>query len=438
MKAYIAHNRFGFGIPLVGEKPKSPKTWLLAQLAPQPIPRSLRTLESSSSRIKRIKGRKGMKKMERKRWRKEGQRELLVHFWEAYRSKNPFRERVIRFFGNWLTVSARKKSVIPFISSFEREVVRENLNRGFASMLIASAKHPAMLLYLDNVRSAGPDSVKGQRKKVGLNENLAREILELHTVGLAADYTQFDVVSLSKILTGWSIPKRAKEQNGTSFLFREKIHQPGVHTVMGRRYAQKGVRQGEATLKDLAESPFTAQRIAFRLIQHFITDEPPKRLVKKMTMAYLKGGSDIVGMLEVMILDPYSWEPQPRKIKRPDEYLLSSLRMLVPPKKGLGDRVQKQLIGQLRLMGQLPYSPPSPEGWSDNAADWLGGESMLRRLRFAELLSDHFAGQYDAVVLAKHTFGPLLSKETLTMIQRAPSRRFALALLISSPEFQRR
>jgi uncharacterized protein (DUF1800 family) len=429
------------GVPKGASVIKNPEKWLLEQLSPNiTSPTSIQKIEDSSKRIQRmIEEPKSVKKMARKERKKTSKMDNINLFLEGFHTKTPFLERIVLFFANHLTVSAQKNDVSYFIPSFYKEVIRANLHRGYASMLIASTKHPAMLKYLDNIRSSGPDSKRGKKKKVGLNENLAREILELHSVGLEANYTQADVQSLANILTGWSIPRNKKEYSQSSFYFRDQVHQPGVQKLMGRRYLQKGVRKGEQALSDLAMSPFTAKRLSYKLVQHFVSDKPDPTLVRKITEAYLKGGDDIIAMIKALVRAEESWDHTQRKLKLPHEYALSSLRMLRSSTLELRTKEKKQLMGHLMVMGQKIYSPPSPEGWSDQAEEWLSGESMLRRLRFAERMSAKQVSLHPNVEeLANHTLGPMLTPKTRLMLQRAPSREIALALLLSAPEFQRR
>jgi len=441
MNSWIAQNRFGLGVPLGTIAIRNPEAWLLAQLSPQQaLPSAVQSWKSSANIMEEIiRTPKSMKKMSRKDRKKQARQELKQIFWHGFHSNTPFLERVIMFFCNHLTVSAEKNDVALFVPSFQKEVVRANLHRGYGAMLTASTKHPAMLKYLDNIRSSGPDSKKGKRKKIGLNENLAREILELHSIGLESGYTQADVLAFSNILTGWSIPRNQKEFKGTSFFFRARVHQPGSQAEMGIRYAQPGVKKGERVLADLAQSKFTAQRLAYKLVQHFLSDQPDPKLVSNMAKAYLNGKDDIIAMLKEMIRAPESWAPIQKKLKRPDEYVLSTMRMLIPKGHRLNKKQQKQLLGNLVVMGQKPFFAPSPEGWSDNADEWLSGESMLRRLRFAELIAAQFVSEHEDIVqLAEQHLGPTLSEKTRLMIARAPSRKTALALLLSAPDFQRR
>lgn len=441
MNSWIAQNRFGLGIPLHEVNIGNPRDWLFDQLSPtHALPSSIKSWKSSASIVNQtIRTTKSMRKMSKKERKIESRNEISNILWQGHTTQTPFFERVVMFFCNHLTVSAEKNSVAQFIPSFYKEVVRSNMHRGYAAMLIASTKHPAMLKYLDNIRSFGPDSKIGTRRNVGLNENLAREILELHTVGLESRYTQKDVVAFSNILTGWSVPRNKKEWTGSSFHFRESGHQPGAQTVMGKRYTQKGVRKGEALLSDLARSPYTAHRLAQKILKHFICESPDQLLVNKMAKAYLDGNDDIIAMLKVMILDQKSWEPRQQKVKRPDELVLSTMRLLIPSGSKIQKKEQKQLHGNLTVMGQKPFHAPSPKGWSDEAMEWLSGEAMLRRLRFAEQVASHYVSQHpDIMRLAEHSLGPVLSKRTRMFIARAPSRKTALALLLSAPEFQRR
>ena len=358
-----------------------------------------------------------------------------------------FAERWALFWSNAVTVSAVKFGSAVFVGQYEREAIRPHVFGPFETLLVAAERHPAMLLYLDQAQSVGPGSVLGERREAGLNENLAREILELHTVGADAGYTQADVTELARVLTGWSVPaprdqvpggrgRRARalavERGAHGFAWRPGVHEPGVRTVMGRRYAQDGVAQGEAALRDLARHPATARRLARRIAVHFVADDPPAALVDRLETAWTGSSGDLAVVARALIAAPEAWTPVPAKIKTPYEFIVSTHRALgVPP-----PRVQP-LQQALVAMGQPAFAPPSPEGWPDTAADWAGPDALVKRLDWARAVADR-AAIFDPDAVAAGALGARMSERTRMAVARAESRNEALTLLLMSPEFQRR
>ena len=433
-----AANRFGFGAKIDEQQPQNPKRWLENQLKRSPnIAKRLAKYPSTRELIEeqqKANGKEARKKLKQQR-KQQHKQEIIDRLIHAFATPTPFYERLVWFVSNVLTISSERPTCVGLIGSFERDVIRKNLSLGYDKILINSAKHPAMLLYLDNINSIGPDSKKGRRRSKGRNENYAREILELHTVGLEAKYTQQDVISLTNILTGWTIAKKKSANRG--FYFNANTHQPGPQTLLGVKYSQSGVKQGEAALRDLAKHPFTAKNLATKMANHFISENPPVELVDQMAKAYLNNGSSILKMAHAMILSPLSWQPEQQKIKTPIEIVVSTMRLLIPSSKSFDTKARKQLLNQCQQMGQRPYAAQSPKGWSDLGMDWLGGEAMLRRLKWAEMMSRKFGKNIDnPTKFAQKHFN--LSTRTKNSIARAPDRETAIGLLLASPEFQRR
>lgn len=345
-----------------------------------------------------------------------------------------FAERWALFWANALTVSAAKFTAGAFVDTYEREAIRPHVFGRFEDLVLAAEQHPAMLLYLDQARSAGPDSRAGARRRLGLNENLAREMLELHTVGADGGYDQADVTELARALTGWSIPRQQDRQraDGGGFVFRPEIHEPGVRTVMGRTYAQTGRRQGEAILRDLARHPATAKRLSRRIAAHFVADDPPPALVARLEAAWTGSQGDLAEVARALIEAPETWTPQAAKIKTPYEFVVSAGRALDE-----GPRRPALLRQALIAMGQPPFAPPSPEGWPDTAADWAGPDALVKRLNWARTTAGA-AVVTDVNVVALSALGRRMGERTRSAVARAESRPEALTLLLMSPEFQRR
>ena len=366
-----------------------------------------------------------------------------------------FAERWALFWANAFTVSATKFQSAVFMDQYEREAIRPNVFGRFEDLAVAAETHPAMLLYLDQVQSIGPNSPAGERRQAGLNENLAREILELHTLGADGGYTQADVTEFARALTGWSIPTRrdgaagagragarggrgraartvGAEPGENGFVFRANVHEPGARTVLGRTYAEAGADQGEAILRDLANRPETGRRLARNLARHFVSDDPPPALVDRLDAAWTGSRGDLAVVARALITAPEAWDPRPAKIKTPYEFVVSSHRAL-----GTQPQRPQPLQQALVQMGQPAFSAPSPEGWPDTAADWAGPDALVKRLNWAKTVADA-AQARDPDAVAASALGPRLSDRSQTAIARAESRPEALTLFLMSPEFQRR
>jgi uncharacterized protein (DUF1800 family) len=346
---------------------------------------------------------------------------------QALTTATPFRERLVRFWANHFTVSIRAGVVAVVAGDFVRSAIRPHVTGRFSDMLLAVMRHPAMLLYLDNAGSIGPDSPFGLRTGRGLNENLARECLELHTVTPASGYSQADVTAFAKILTGWSVG-RLDEQAG--FRFRPAIHEPGAITVMGRSFAP-GEQGGEDALAFLGTHAATYHHLATKLVAHFVADVPPPDAVRRVEAVLHDTDGDLgQAALAVVALDA-AWQPL-TKLRGPQDYVLAALRAADLP---VDQRPNAQPI--MRGLGQPLFGAPFPIGWPDQAADWAGPEPMMRRIDWAYGFAGRAAAM-DAEQAGDASLGPLLTAGTRLQIKQAASRRDALTLLLTSPEFQRR
>src|SRR5579875_764089 len=269
--ALIAATRFGFAarsgdLAAIG---RDPRGWVLAQLAraPAPLPGELpsgATMVVAEFEMRQQKGDEEVKRAFNERVKAGYMAEIAARTGAAATSEAPLLERMTRFWSNHFTVSILRPAIRGFAPAFEREAIRPHVTGRFADMLFAVARHPAMLLYLDNAVSIGPDSIAGRRRGKGLNENLGREMLELHTLGVDGGYTQADVEALARILTGWSVARLRDPGPGT-FHFFPPIHEPGPKTLLGRTYREAGYEEGQAALLDLAHHPATARHIATKL-----------------------------------------------------------------------------------------------------------------------------------------------------------------------------
>jgi uncharacterized protein (DUF1800 family) len=340
-----------------------------------------------------------------------------------------FAERLVWFWSNHFCVTADK--VQAMAGGYEREAIRAHALGRFGDMLLAAEGHPAMLLYLDNAQSIGPNSTGGINQTKGLNENLAREILELHTLGVDGGYTQDDVTRFANVLTGWSvIPTGPDPERGSEFVFIKRSHEPGPLTVLGKVYPDTGVEQGRAVLADLARHPKTATHIATKLARHFIADQPPPALVNRLARRFMDTDGNLKEVAKTLILGSEGWSPKQEKIKRPGEWMVATLRASGIPL-NIG-----QLTGAQTQLGESLWRPAAPKGFPDDNAAWTDG--LAQRLDMANEFANRFAGKVDPQAMLDTALGPLASQETRETVARAGSRAQAIALLLMAPEFQRR
>jgi uncharacterized protein (DUF1800 family) len=346
----------------------------------------------------------------------------------ALTTQTPFRERLVWFWANHFTISLRGGRTGALGGDFIRTAIRPHVTGPFSTMLLAVMRHPAMLLYLDNAGSVGPNSLAGVSRGKGLNENLARECLELHTVTPASGYTQADVTSFARILTGWSVANGATEEAG--FHFRINMHEPGAQTVLGQSFPW-GEQGGIAALASLGTHPATYHHLATKLVQHFVADTPPPAAVQRIESVLRDTRGDLGQASAALVALPEAWQPL-AKLRTPQDYVLAALRAADLPE---GQRPYAPAI--MRGLGQPMFGAPFPIGWSDRAVDWAGPEAMMRRVDWAYGYSGR-AAALDPADLAEASLGPLLTDATGTAIRRAGSRRDGITLLLTSPEFQRR
>ncbi|MEF2073122.1 DUF1800 domain-containing protein [Consotaella aegiceratis] len=342
-------------------------------------------------------------------------------------------ERLVAFWTNHFCVQAgASQAVRAMAGAFEREAIRPHVLGKFEDMLVAVTRHPAMLLYLNNAGSVGPDSVVGQRRGRGLNENHARELMELHTLGVSGGYDQADVVALAQTLTGWSFGRNAdRVESYGQFQFNKGAHEPGEHTIMGVSYTQKGESQGMAVLTDLARSPATAHHLATKLARHFVADEPPSSLVETLASSYLASDGDLKALSKTLLTAEEAWTAPPTKIRSPQEFVWAVVRAVEP-------NVEAPFVLRaFEAAGQPLWNPPSPAGFNDGTSVWLAPSGLTTRLEIAERLASR-SRKDDPRQVAEAVLGDALSPATRQAIERAESSTQGLALLLMSPEFQRR
>ncbi len=382
--------------------------------------------------------------------------DIAARYRVATTTTAPFVERLVRFWSNHFAVSADKNAARLQAAPMEREAIRPHVLGNFADLLLAVEQHPAMLLYLDNIVSVGEDSRMAQfverrasrqyaskrsatdkpvkpPRKLGLNENLAREILELHTLGVDGGYAQTDVQELARAITGWGTPGLRDLATATSaFVFRANAHEPGTRMVLGKRYADAGETQGRAILRDLALHPATAKHLSYKLARHFIADAPPPALVQRMASAYLRSGGELRALYRAMIDDDAAWSDNARKFKTPDDFVVSALRA-----GGVAQIETRTLIRLLEGLGQPVFTPRSPAGFPDTANDWATGDALRKRVQAAAQLAERVHQSRTPYALAAEVLGSDAAESDLgALLRRAGSPQEGFALLFSSPAFQ--
>jgi len=346
-------------------------------------------------------------------------------------SQTQFAERLVSFWANHFTVSGVRPVVRPLAGSFEREAIRPHITGRFEDMVLAVVQHPAMGLYLDNWVSVGPESRVGLRGKRGLNENLGRELLELHTLGVDGGYSEQDVRALARILTGWSIGGPRVGDPGR-FTFVPQIHEPGPKVLLGQTYPEAGMAEGLMAIRTIAHHPSTARHVARQLAVHFIADQPPQAAIDRLAQVFMQTGGDLHAVSLALVDQPEAWSSYQQKIKSPFDLVASAIRAT-----GRGLRPE-QAVQTFDRLGQGLHMAPSPAGWPDDAAAWIGPEAVLRRVEWAQAYADQVGDDVDPVQLTNAVLGDTIAPDQHQAIARAESRPTALAMLFASPAFQRR
>jgi uncharacterized protein (DUF1800 family) len=384
--------------------------------------------------------------------------QVLARAQSAALTARPFAERLVHFWTNHFAVSADKGVISGIAGTLENEAIRPHVCGRFVDLLTAVEQHPAMIAFLDNQNSVGRDSelarlaVRRQARRefahpgadasgkparqFGINENLAREILELHTLGVNGGYSQKDVTTFAEIITGWSIGGgKGRLAGGTPgrFYFRDNLHEPGAKTFLGKTYRENGLTQGEAVLADLAHHPATAHFIATKLVRHFISDDPPPAAVERVANTFLKSGGDLPKVYAALIESPEAWDADARKFKTPEDFVFSTLRAL-----SISPRQPEEVLRSFDLLGQRQYTPGSPAGWPDTSKSWDGSDALMHRVLWASRVADRYEQGLEPADVAASSLGAYARPETVTALRRASSSAQALALLLMSPEFQRR
>lgn len=440
-----ARNRFGLG-PRLGEPATlgDPRGWLSAQLHPAagrldggPSLADVSTALATLRRAQQARDEASLAAARRTIQRvATTEQDLLLD--TRVTTTTPFVERLVAFWSNHLCVSTAKGQAAPFTGHYERTVIRPHVLGRFHDMVLASARHPAMLLYLDNAQSIGPGSLAGRRSARGsnargLNENYARELLELHTVGVDGGYAQDDVIALARILTGWTITGAgpgAERDAEIGFVFRAVVHEPGSKTVMGRRYSDAGVREGEAVIRDLCAHPSTARFVATKLVRHFVADDPPAAAVDRIASVFRSTDGDLRAVALALVALDAAWDPSTPKFRTPLDWLTAAYRALGTPE------APGQAGAILRQLGQPVWGPAAPKGYGDTRSEWADPDALMNRAEAARTLTQRLRNAPEPGTLL--TMVDVADGDPLRVVvadgRVAANERLALA--IGGPAFQ--
>jgi len=360
----------------------------------------------------------------------------------AVLSPDGFYERLVWFWTDHFAISAagaggdrRMTSITP---AFEVDAIRPHVPGSFAALLRAAVKHPAMMKYLGQSASFGPNSKLGRERDRGLNENLAREILELHTLGVGANYNQTDVREFAELLTGLT-----SDIATGRMIFQPERAEPGAETILGKTYGGAPVAsltEIDAALDDLAVHPATARHIARKLAAHFVADEPAPDLVAYLEEAFRLHDGDLMAVYAALLEHPASWSDISGKVRQPFDYVVASLRATGPADVAdlaLGDPPIDP-VAALTRMNQPIWSPPGPDGWPEAAGSWISPPGLTARIEWASQLGVALESRVDPNTFVDVALGPLARRETRAAVRAAAERWEGIALVLASPEFNRR
>ncbi|MBA3325626.1 MAG: DUF1800 domain-containing protein [Rhodobacteraceae bacterium] len=356
---------------------------------------------------------------------------------QAVLSPHGFYERLVWFWADHFTVVARNRRGNAVVPSFEVDAIRPHVAGTFAGLLRAAVSHPAMLEYFGQARSTGPGSQVGLEQGVGLNENLAREVLELHTLGVGADYAQDDVRQFAELLTGLAVDRRTGEM-----AFRADMAEPGDETVLGRSYggARERARHIDAALDDLSKHPATARHIARKLAVHFVADAPDEGLVAHLEAAYRRDGGELMPVYAALLEHPASWDRLGAKVRQPFDFVVATLRTAgTDHLTALEDADQApDPVAALRRMNQPLWGAPGPDGWPEAPEAWISPPGLTARIAWASLIGQALAPRVDPRDFIETALGELARDETRVAARVAAERWEGIALVLASPEFNRR
>ena len=436
-----ALNRFGLGARPGEALDIDPIPWLRTQVSPRAAKMANSNLETTQQLLERIVAAKtaGNSDANRRKYREQAtdqmKREVAAVVNHGLRTDHPFAERLVRFWSNHFTVSAEGELEVRYLAGvYEREAIRPHVFGKFEDMVLATARHPAMLVYLDQVRSVGPKSRIGGRRKSGLNENYARELMELHTLGVDGGYDQGDVEELAKILTGWTVGglvRRTSKSKITPFRFEPSIHEPGSKRLLGKKIAESGENEGLEAVRLLVRQPATSRYVATKLVRHFVADDPPEKDVETIAGVFRDTGGDLAQVSLALINLRSAFTTDARKFRTPQEFILAIGRAL-----NVRD-VPRNSLSVLRPLRQPYWGALSPAGYGDTAQDWADPDALLKRTELARAVAQTARNpRMDIGTLADQVVeahDPRILNQALASQRNASD---ALALLLASPDFQ--
>ncbi|MEQ1781300.1 MAG: DUF1800 family protein [Hyphomonadaceae bacterium] len=468
LQGAIAATRFGMGAAPgdISAAASDPRGWLKAQVRPDSaiLPGgqllSARQILQARQRLRASNNEADMRREVAQRANQDGiehmRDEVIARIRQASETPNSFAERWVRFWANHFTVAVRTPVLAGLAGPFEREAIRPHVFGTFANLLRQATFHQGMLIYLDAAESIGPSTVIGRRKDKGLNENLAREILELHTLGVGAGYAQADVIALANALTGWTVgglqpaitratrasyrrrnkaqpQARDDDDMAGQVVFVDALHEPGPRIVLGKQYQEGGREQAPAILQDLARHTATARHIATKLARHFVADHPPASAVTKLSDVFVRTGGNLADLARAVIDLDEAWLPEQQKFKTPEELVVSIARIAPGQPRYAG------AIGKVYAsLTQLPFRAPSPAGWPDDAASWAGPDAVKKRLDWVNAISRGMARGASPGEMLDTALGELASSRTRQFVEHAESAEQGFTLALMAPEFQRR
>ncbi|MBR9988587.1 MAG: DUF1800 domain-containing protein [Gemmatimonadetes bacterium] len=447
--ALHALNRFGLGAR-IGERSgmTDPRGWVLDQLRrPPPLLapdrlagadpfaalREVRAAQAAGDMAALARARRGMTRIVAA--------EMEAALTRRLETDAPVLERLVSFWSNHLCVSSAGKVVVTALAgAYEREAIRPHVLGRFEDMVLASASHPAMLTYLDNAQSIGPRSRAAQQRRPGaqravrgLNENYARELLELHTLGVDGGYTQQDVQELARVLTGWTVaglPGRARAgDDNLRFAFEPLLHEPGAKVVLGVRYAEAGIEEGRRAIRDLCRHPATGRFIGHKLVRHFIADEPPQAAVDAVARVFTDTEGDLRATVAALVERTEAWNGVERKFRTPQDWVVAVLRALDAGRAAT-------LPAQLRQLRHPLWSPPAPNGFGDTTREWADPDSLLNRAELARTIARRMPPGFDPRTLldvvettAADPLRSVLADARISVDER-------ISLAVAAPAFQ--
>lgn len=467
----LAAVRFGYGFRPLEPQPPSPADMLGSlQVAARETPRfPIEGIEQRLTTFRETVGAmRGLRLLPKdeaqrvRRQRRQGINQLVMNdaharIAQAVLSQHGFYERLATFWTDHFAVSSKKGyKVAGMVAVMEAQAIRPHITGRFADMLVAVSTHPAMLVFLDQASSIGPTSAIGRRTGKGLNENLAREILELHTLGVNGGYGQNDVREFARLLTGLT-----ESKDGTRHRYDAKRAESGSKTVFGRGYGAGGMEEIIQSLNDLAMHPNTARHLASKLVTHFISDAPQPALSERLTQAYLANGGALMPLYEILLNAPEASQFFGAKARQPFDFVVAGLRalgasgeMLAPrerrPKPGQAMQMANSMMGgagliganpltvaSLRDMGQPVWAPGGPDGFEEGFANWVSPKSLADRIAWATRVSQQVE-LGDPRAFLEATLGASARPDTRFANSAAASRIEGAVVVLASPEFNRR